>query len=122
GPAGRGRGGGRGRPGGDLPPPAPRPGPPPPPRVRPRRPDPLGRDGGPSCGTVILLTVGYAAYWAVTGVAFATLVASLYPLAATDVPVVVAAYAAAYAVGFLALLTPAGLGVREGILVIPLAR
>jgi hypothetical protein len=75
----------------------------------------------PSAGTVALLTVGYAAYWAVTGVAFATLVASLYPLAATDVPVVVAAYAAAYAVGFLALLTPAGLGVREGILVIALA-
>jgi len=47
-------------------------------------------------------------------------VASLYPLAATDVPVVVAAYAAAYAVGFLALLTPAGLGVREGVLVVAL--
>jgi hypothetical protein len=35
--------------------------------------------------------------------------------------VVVAAYAAAYAVGFLALLTPAGLGVREGVLVVALA-
>ena len=33
----------------------------------------------------------------------------------------VAAYAAAYAVGFLALLTPAGLGVREGVLVVALA-
>jgi hypothetical protein len=75
----------------------------------------------PSAGTVALLTVGYAAYWVVTGVAFAALVASLYPLAASDVPVVVAAYAAAYAVGFLALLTPAGLGVREGVLVVALA-
>jgi uncharacterized membrane protein YbhN (UPF0104 family) len=75
----------------------------------------------PSAATVALLVVGYAAYWAVTGVAFATLVASLYPLAAADVPLVVAAYAAAYAVGFLALLTPAGLGVREGVLVIALA-
>jgi glycosyltransferase 2 family protein len=75
----------------------------------------------PSAGTVALLTVGYAAYWAVTGVAFAALVASLYPLDPTDVPVVVAAYAAAYAVGFLALLTPAGLGVREGVLVVALA-
>jgi uncharacterized membrane protein YbhN (UPF0104 family) len=75
----------------------------------------------PSAGTVALLTVGYAAYWAVTGVAFAGLVASLYPLAATDIPVVVAAFAAAYAVGFLALLTPAGLGVREGVLVVALA-
>jgi uncharacterized membrane protein YbhN (UPF0104 family) len=78
-------------------------------------------DLAPSAGTVALLVVGYAAYWAVTGLAFATLVASLYPLPAADVPLVVAAYAAAYAAGFLALLTPAGLGVREGVLVVALA-
>jgi uncharacterized membrane protein YbhN (UPF0104 family) len=75
----------------------------------------------PSAGTVALLVAGYAAYWVVTGLAFAALVASLYPLATADVPVVVAAYAAAYAAGFLALLTPAGLGVREGVLVVALA-
>src|SRR5215218_9741721 len=75
----------------------------------------------PSAGTVVLLVVGYAVYWAVTGLAFAALVASLHPLAPGDVPVVVAAYAAAYAAGFLALLTPAGLGVREGVLVVALA-
>jgi uncharacterized membrane protein YbhN (UPF0104 family) len=39
----------------------------------------------------------------------------------SDVPLVVAAYAAAYAAGFLALLTPAGLGIREGVLVVALA-
>ena len=72
--------------------------------------DPAGLT--PSAGTVVLLVVGYAAYWVVTGLAFAALVASLASLAAADVPLVVAAYAAAYAVGFLALLTPAGLGVR----------
>ena len=72
-------------------------------------------------GTVVLLVAGYALYWAVTGLAFAALVASLYPLAPGDVPVVVAAYAAAYAAGFLALLTPAGLGIREGVLVVALA-
>jgi uncharacterized membrane protein YbhN (UPF0104 family) len=70
---------------------------------------------------VVLLVAGYALYWAVTGLAFAALVASLYPLAPGDVPVVVAAFAAAYAAGFLALLTPAGLGVREGVLVVALA-
>ena len=75
----------------------------------------------PSAATVALLVAGYAVYWAVTGLAFATLVASVYPLAASDVPLVVAAYAAAYAAGFLALLTPAGLGVREGVLVVALA-
>jgi uncharacterized membrane protein YbhN (UPF0104 family) len=75
----------------------------------------------PSAATVALLVVGYAVYWAVTGLAFATLVASMYPLDVSDVPLVVAAYAAAYAVGFLALLTPAGLGIREGVLVVALA-
>jgi hypothetical protein len=75
----------------------------------------------PSAGTVVWLVAGYAAYWAVTGLAFAALVAALYPLAAADVPLVMAAYAAAYAAGFLTLLTPAGLGVREGVLVIALA-
>jgi uncharacterized membrane protein YbhN (UPF0104 family) len=75
----------------------------------------------PSAGTVAWLVAGYAVYWLVTGLAFAALVASLYPLAAGDVPLVVAAYAAGYAAGFLALLTPAGLGVREGVLVVALA-
>jgi uncharacterized membrane protein YbhN (UPF0104 family) len=75
----------------------------------------------PSAGTVAWLVAGYALYWAVTGLAFAALVAALHPLAAGDIPLVVAAYAAAYAAGFLALLTPAGLGVREGVLVVALA-
>jgi uncharacterized membrane protein YbhN (UPF0104 family) len=75
----------------------------------------------PSAGTVVWLVAGYAAYWAVTGLAFAALVAALHPLAAGDVPLVMAAYAAASAAGFLALLTPAGLGVREGVLVVALA-
>jgi hypothetical protein len=78
-------------------------------------------DLAPSASTVALLVVGYAAYWVVTGLAFAVFVGSLYPLAAADVPLAVAAYAAAYAAGFLSLLTPAGLGVREGVLVVALA-
>jgi glycosyltransferase 2 family protein len=80
-----------------------------------------GADLVPAPGTVALLVVGYAGYWAVTGLAFAALVASAYRLSPGDVPLVVAAYAAAYAVGFLSLLTPAGLGVREGVLVIALS-
>jgi hypothetical protein len=80
-----------------------------------------GADLVPAPGTVALLVVGYAAYWAVTGLAFAALVASAYRLSPGDVPLVVAAFAAAYAVGFLSLLTPAGLGVREGVLVVALS-
>jgi uncharacterized membrane protein YbhN (UPF0104 family) len=79
------------------------------------------RELTPSASTVAWLVAGYALYWAVTGLAFAALVAALHPLAAGDVPLAVAAYAAAYAAGFLALLTPAGLGVREGVLVVALA-
>ena len=79
------------------------------------------RELTPSAGTVAWLVAGYALYWVVTGLAFAALVAALHPLAAADVPLVVAAFAAAYAAGFLALLTPAGLGVREGVLVVALA-
>jgi uncharacterized membrane protein YbhN (UPF0104 family) len=75
----------------------------------------------PAPGTAVLLGVGYACYWVVTGLAFAALVRSVHPLAPADVPLTVAAYAAAYAVGFLALVTPAGLGVREGVLAVALA-
>ena len=75
----------------------------------------------PSASTVALLVVGYAAYWLLTGLAFAVFVRSLYPLPAAEVPLAAAAYAAAYAAGFLSLLTPAGLGVREGVLVVALA-
>ena len=71
--------------------------------------DPTGLT--PSAATVAWLVAGYAVYWAVTGLAFAALVADLY-LAPADVPLVMAAYAAAYAAGFLALLTPADLGVQ----------
>jgi uncharacterized membrane protein YbhN (UPF0104 family) len=89
--------------------------------VRRRLPGLAGTDLVPSPGTIALLVVGYAAYWAVTGLAFAALVASAHRLAPGDVPLVVAAFAAAYAVGFLSLLTPAGLGVREGVLVVALS-
>jgi glycosyltransferase 2 family protein len=75
----------------------------------------------PSASTVALLVFGYAAYWLLTGLAFAVFVRSLYPLPAAEVPLAAAAYAAAYAAGFLSLLTPAGLGVREGVLVVALA-
>jgi uncharacterized membrane protein YbhN (UPF0104 family) len=89
--------------------------------ARRRLPDLDPADLTPSAGTVVLLVIGYGVYWVITGLAFAALVASLAPLGIGDVPLVVAAYAAAYAAGFLALLTPAGLGIREGVLIVALA-
>ncbi len=58
---------------------------------------------------------------ALTGLAFAALIRAIFPLPASAIPLAVAGYAAGYAVGFLSLLTPAGLGVREGVLVLALA-
>jgi uncharacterized membrane protein YbhN (UPF0104 family) len=89
--------------------------------LRRRYPEISLRDLVPSRSLALKLTAGYALYWVLTGLAFAVFVRGLYPLAAADVALVVAAYAAAYAVGFLSLLTPAGLGVREGVLVAVLA-
>ena len=78
------------------------------------------RDLVPSPAMAAGLALGYAVYWVVTGLAFAAFTRSLHPVAAADVPLLVAAYAAAYAAGFLALLSPAGLGVREATLVVAL--
>jgi hypothetical protein len=79
------------------------------------------RDLIPPPALAIKLTLGYLVYWAITGLAFAAFVRSLYPIGAGDLPTLVAAYTAAYAAGFLSLLSPAGLGVREVVLVITLA-
>ena len=90
--------------------------------LRRRYPEVEPGDLAPSPAAAALLAAGYALYWVVTGLAFAALVRSLHPLAVADVPLTVAAYAAAYAIGFLALVTPAGLGVREGVLAVALAQ
>jgi hypothetical protein len=75
----------------------------------------------PPLRVIVGLACGYAVYWALTGLAFAALVRAMFPLATSDVPLAIAGYAASYAVGFLSLLTPGGLGVREGVLVLALA-
>jgi hypothetical protein len=75
----------------------------------------------PGARVIVGLALGYAVYWALTGLAFAALVRAMFPLAASDVPLAIAGYSASYAVGFLSLLTPGGLGVREGVLVLALA-
>jgi glycosyltransferase 2 family protein len=79
------------------------------------------RDLVPPPLLAVKLTIGYLVYWGITGLAFAAFVRSLYPIAAGDVLTLVAAFTAAYAAGFLSLLSPAGLGVREVVLVIALS-
>jgi hypothetical protein len=86
-----------------------------------RYPEVRPRDLVPPAGLALRLTLGYALYWLVAGLAFGLFAASVYPPAAGHLPLAVAGFAAAYAAGFLALLTPSGLGVREGVLVLVLA-
>lgn len=75
-----------------------------------------------SWGQIWLVLVGYVLVWLLLGGAFSLLVASLLPTVAPSlVPALVAIWAAAYIVGYLSLLIPGGLGVREGLMVLLLA-
>lgn len=68
-----------------------------------------------------LVLLGYLGVWLIMGIAFALLAASLTPLTSSLLPALVATWAAAYVIGYLSLLTPSGLGVREGVMVLLLA-
>lgn len=63
------------------------------------------------------LVLGYVISWSLLGLGFALLVRALTPIGWDVLPHLVPAFALAWLVGYLSLLTPSGLGVREGILV-----
>jgi uncharacterized membrane protein YbhN (UPF0104 family) len=67
-------------------------------------------------GRVLLLLLYYAGGWALLGLAFGSLAASVAPVAVRDLPLLAGGYAFAWEVGFLALITPSGLGVKEAVL------
>jgi hypothetical protein len=62
------------------------------------------------------LLLRYLVVWLAMGLSFAALARALTPYRLDVVPYLVASWAAAYVIGYLSLLTPSGLGVREGIL------
>jgi hypothetical protein len=65
----------------------------------------------------VLAVVGlYILMWLAQGIGFYLLVNSFYRLPLDRLPMLVGGYAIAWILGFLSLITPAGLGVREGIL------
>jgi uncharacterized membrane protein YbhN (UPF0104 family) len=70
-----------------------------------------------SFGQVLFLLVFHGFIWLTYGVAFTLFWSALFPLDMRDLPRLSGAFAGAYAIGFLSLLTPSGLGVREGALV-----
>jgi hypothetical protein len=68
-----------------------------------------------------LVLVGYAGVWLVMGSGFALLAATITPITAQQFAALVATWAAAYVIGYLSMLTPSGLGVREGMMILLLA-
>ncbi len=72
-------------------------------------------------GRVMALLVYYVGGWALLGLAFAALAASVAPVEFAEVALLVGGYAFAWEVGFLSFITPSGLGVKEGILFVILA-
>jgi uncharacterized membrane protein YbhN (UPF0104 family) len=58
----------------------------------------------------------YAATTAVTGLSLAAIVSGLGGLEIANIPFVIGSAALAWAAGFLSIVTPSGLGVREGVL------
>ena len=59
--------------------------------------------------------------WLLMGLSFTALVRALTPLDNGMLPYLVASWAAAYVIGYLSMLTPSGLGVREGMLLLLLS-
>ena len=70
---------------------------------------------------VWVLLLRYLVVWLGMGLSFAALVRALTPITRDIIPYLVAAWAAAYVIGYLSLLTPSGLGVREGVMVLLLS-
>jgi uncharacterized membrane protein YbhN (UPF0104 family) len=69
-------------------------------------------------GQVGAAMLGYAAVWLLMGSGFAFLAGSITPITAAQFVALVAAWAAAYVIGYLSILTPSGLGVRELVMIV----
>jgi hypothetical protein len=69
-------------------------------------------------GRILLLLGLYGVNWLLYGLAFHQFVATIYPIPVVELPRTTAIFASAYVIGFLSLLTPSGLGVRESALVL----
>ena len=58
----------------------------------------------------------YLLLWAFLGIGFFLFVKSMYPIQIDQLPIILSVYPFAWSIGFLSLITPGGLGVREGVL------
>jgi hypothetical protein len=69
-------------------------------------------------GQVGAALLGYAGVWLLMGSGFAFLAGSITPITPSQFVALVAVWAAAYVIGYLSMLTPSGLGVREFVMVV----
>lgn len=67
-------------------------------------------------GRVLILIPYYLGGWVLLGLGFAALAASVSSVSLDELPLLVGGYAFAWEIGFLALVTPSGLGVKEAAL------
>ncbi|WP_162924634.1 lysylphosphatidylglycerol synthase domain-containing protein [Rubrobacter indicoceani] len=76
-----------------------------------------------SFGRVLALLAYYVGGWVLLGLAFACLTASVAPVefSLPEVALLIGGYAFAWEVGFLSLVTPSGLGVKEAVLALVLS-
>ena len=65
---------------------------------------------------VLCLLGAYLLLWVLLGTAFFLFIKSFYPVVPSQLLVATGTYAVAWSIGFLSVITPSGLGVREGIL------
>lgn len=70
---------------------------------------------------MLILVVYYSFYWGIWGIAFYFFIYSFYPIELYYVPILSGIYAISFTAGYLTFFTPAGLGVREGVLTILLS-
>ena len=66
---------------------------------------------------MLMLSGFYIIYWMVAGAAFYFFLMSYYPLGLYFIPILSGIFAISFAAGYVAFFAPAGLGVREGILI-----
>jgi len=66
---------------------------------------------------ILYLLAGYVMRWILAGTAFILLVQAVHPLSMGDWPFLAASFTLAWAVGFITVFAPGGIGVREVVLV-----
>jgi hypothetical protein len=72
-------------------------------------------------GQIWLVLLAYLGVWLLMGSGFALLAKAVVPVSAEQFAALIAVWAAAFVVGYLSMLVPGGLGVREGVMILLLA-